>query len=197
VSLEKELTLTAMLLAGGQSRRMGTDKATLMVNGERLWQRQLGVLREVAPDVLWISARVRPDWCPEDVGVILDEPPSQGPLSGIVAALTRLRTSHLLALAIDMPQMTGAHIRKLWSYVEMGRGVVAINENWFEPLCAIYAAEASDAARRALSQGQLSLQDFAQNLSHRGCTKSYEIPESEKHLYLNLNEPGPADTRAR
>lgn len=186
--MSKGLTLTAMLLVGGQSRRMGTDKATLMVGGEWLWQRQLGVLRDMAPDTLWISARARPDWCPEDVEVILDEVPSRGPLSGIVAALARLRTSHLLALAIDMPQMTIAHIRKLWSRAGSGHGVVPVNETCFEPLCAIYPAEAFDMAQRALSQGQLSLQDFARDLSQRNWIKSYEILDDEKHLYFNLNE---------
>jgi molybdopterin-guanine dinucleotide biosynthesis protein A len=137
---------------------------------------------------LWISARARPDWCPEDIEVILDEPPSRGPLSGIAAALARLRTSHLLALAIDMPQMTTAHIRKLWSCTEAGRGVVPINENWFEPLCAIYPAGASDVARRALSQGQLSLQDLARNLNDGNWIKRYEIQDGEKHFYFNFNE---------
>jgi molybdopterin-guanine dinucleotide biosynthesis protein A len=177
-----------MLLVGGQSRRMGTDKAMLMMGGERLWQRQLGVLREVAPERLWISARARPDWCPEDVEAILDEPPSRGPLSGIAAALARLRTSHLLVLAIDMPQMTAAHVRKLWSRAKAGRGVVPINENWSEPLCAIYPAETSETALRALSQGRLSLQNFASDLIDGNWIKRYEIPDAERHLYLNLNE---------
>ena len=183
-----------MLLVGGQSRRMGTDKAMLMMGGERLWQRQLGVLRELAPEVLWISVRFRPEWCPEDAEVIADEPPSRGPLSGIAAALARLRTSHLLTLAIDMPQMTAAHIRKLWSRAETGRGVLPANENWFEPLCAIYPVEASDLARRALSQGELSLQHLARALNQGSLAMRYEIPDSEKHLYLNLNEPGLART---
>jgi len=170
---------------------MGADKATMMMGGERLWQRQLSVLRELAPDTLWISARARPDWCPDDLEVILDEAPSRGPLSGIAAALTRLQTPHLLALAIDMPQMTTAHIQKLCSCAEAGCGVVPANENWFEPLCAVYPAEASDAAHRALSQGQLSLQDFARDLNRGNRIRRYEIQDSEKHFYLNLNEPEP------
>jgi molybdopterin-guanine dinucleotide biosynthesis protein A len=192
VSSGKELTLTALLLVGGESRRMGTDKATLMMGGERLWHRQLGVLRELGPNTLWISARARPDWCPKDIEVILDEPPSRGPLTGITAALTRLQTSHMLALAVDMPQMTAAHIRKLWSSAEPGRGVIPANEDWFEPLCAVYPVEATEAAQRALSQGQLSLQNLARNLSLRNWLKCYEIPGAEKSLYLNLNEWGRA-----
>lgn len=181
-----------MLLVGGQSRRMGTDKATLMIGGQWLWNRQLGILRELAPDAIWISARARPSWCPEGIEVILDEAPSRGPLSGITAALGRLQTSHLLALAIDMPQMTAEHIRTLWSGAEAGRGVMPVNENWFEPLCAIYPAEASEVARDALTQGKLSLQNLAHNLSQGNRMTRYEIPEAEKNLYLNLNEWGPS-----
>jgi molybdopterin-guanine dinucleotide biosynthesis protein A len=170
---------------------MGTDKATLMMGGERLWQRQVGTLRELGPNALWISARARPDWCPQDIEVILDAPPSRGPLTGISAALTRLQTSHLLALAIDMPQMTAAHIRKLWSSAGPGRGVIPGNEDWFEPLCAVYPVEAAEAAQRALSQGQLSLQNLAQNLGQENLLKRYEILGAEKSLYLNLNEWSP------
>lgn len=187
----REMTLTAMLLVGGQSRRMGSDKATLTIDGQRLWQRQLGVLREVAPETLWISARARPDWCPQDMEVILDEAPSRGPLSGIAAALARLRTSHLLALAIDMPQMTAAHIRKLWSCARPGCGVVPVNEDWFEPLCAVYPAEASEVGQGALSHGRLSLQNLARKLCEANRITRYEIPVAEKNLYLNLNEWGP------
>ncbi len=170
---------------------MGTDKATLTIEGQPLWQRQLGVLRELTPDALWISSRTRPDWCPQDAEVILDEPPSRGPLSGIAAALSHLRTSHMLMLAIDMPRMTAAHIRKFLSSARAGCGVVPVNENWLEPLCAVYPAQASDAAHRALSQDKLSLQHLARTLCDENLLERYEIQDSEKHFYLNLNEPGP------
>ncbi len=189
------MTLTAMLLVGGESRRMGVDKATLTISHEPLWKRQLGMLRELTPDNLWISARSRPGWCPQDAEVILDEPPSRGPLSGMTAALSRLQTSHLLVLAIDMPQMTSAHIRKLLSSMRPGCGVLPANENWFEPLCAVYPAEASEAARRALSRGELSLQHLARTLCDENMLEHFEIPDSEKLLYLNLNEPGSIDEK--
>src|SRR5262245_41494556 len=104
------MTLTAVLFAGGESRRMGVDKAMLTIRGETLWRRQLSVLRDVKPHALWISARVKPAWCPADVGVVLDEPPSCGPVSGLLAAFACLSTSHLLVLAVDLPNMTSEHL---------------------------------------------------------------------------------------
>src|SRR5215467_14754983 len=113
--MERAMTLTALLMAGGVSRRMGFDKATVMLAGKPLWQRQLTLLKKLHPQNLCVSARCRPAWCPADIEIMLDEPPSRGPLSGLAAALTRLKTSHLLALAIDLPRMTGLHLRQLWA----------------------------------------------------------------------------------
>jgi molybdopterin-guanine dinucleotide biosynthesis protein A len=158
------MTLTAVLFTGGSSRRMGADKAGLIFDGEPLWSRQLRLLRELRPDALWISARSRPAWCPPEIEVVLDVPPSHGPLSGLSAALSRLQTSHLLVLAVDLPQMTAAHLRKLWSLARPGCGVLPMAGEYFEPLCAIYPASAASAAKDALTSDDLSLHSLAQNL---------------------------------
>src|SRR4051794_21524838 len=97
---------SVVLLAGGKSQRMGRDKATLPFFGRPLWQIQLETLRKLRPVEIFVSARIDPKWRPRDVQFIQDVPPSRGPLSGIAASLVKIRTRHLLALAIDMPFMT-------------------------------------------------------------------------------------------
>src|SRR5258707_3362744 len=92
--------VSAVLLAGGESRRMGTDKATFLFRGKPLWQVQLETLRRLRPAEIFLSARTDPSWRPDDVQFIADIPPSCGPLSGIAASLVKIRTAHLLALAI-------------------------------------------------------------------------------------------------
>jgi len=181
------MTLTAMLLVGGESRRMGTDKATLVVGGEPLWQRQLRILRELQPQALWISARAQPAWSAGQGEVILDAPPSRGPLSGIAAALARLQTSHLLALAVDMPQMTATHLKRLLALAQPGCGVVPDNGSVFEPLCAVYPSEARAIASHALAQNQLSLQHLVQILSANNYVKILPVTEPDSSLYYNAN----------
>src|SRR5881227_573469 len=51
------MKLTAVLLAGGESRRMNTEKATIIFNGEPLWQRQIKLLRHLGPENILVSAR--------------------------------------------------------------------------------------------------------------------------------------------
>src|SRR5204863_6464760 len=99
------MNISAVLLAGGESRRMGQDKATLLFHGKPLWQIQLELLQRLEPAGILVSARTDPAWRPADVQFVADDPPSRGPLSGIAASLAHMHTAHLLALAIDMPFM--------------------------------------------------------------------------------------------
>src|SRR5262245_18641755 len=99
------MTLSVVLLAGGESRCMGTDKATFLFRGKPLWQTQFETLRKLRPKEIFVSARIDPPWRCVDVVFVADVPPSRGPLSGLAASLDQLSTTHLMALAIDMPWM--------------------------------------------------------------------------------------------
>jgi molybdenum cofactor guanylyltransferase len=183
------MTLTAVLFGGGLSRRMGTDKATLAIAGEPLWTRQLRVLRELQPDTLWVSARNRPAWCPVEIEVVLDAEPSRGPLSGLAAALRKMKTSHLLALAVDLPRITGEPLRKLRSLAQPGCGVVPERDEFLEPLCAIYPSEAAATAESALTGEDVSLRQFSRTLLRDGRLRTYTLTEEEKLLFHNVNFP--------
>ena len=182
-------TLTAVLFVGGESRRMGADKATLTIAGEPLWSSQLAKLRNLCPDKLLISARVRPTWSPVDIEVVLDEPPSQGPLSGITAALSHIRSTHLLALAIDLPGMTTEHLLELWQLARPGVGVIPQCGKYYEPLSTIYPATAVSIAESALAIGSLSLQSLIENLFERQEACIYPVNDDDRHLYRNMNSP--------
>jgi molybdenum cofactor guanylyltransferase len=182
-------TLTTVLLTGGESRRMGTDKATLIYEGQPLWRRQLDLLRALQPEAALISARTKPAWCPSDTGVVLDEPPSRGPLSGLVATLKNVPTTYLLLLAVDLPQMTPEHLRSLWMQARPGRGVIPQNGDYFEPLCAIYPAESFALAAQSLATGQLALRALARALIRGQLMQTYPLKADERQFYRNGNTP--------
>src|SRR3954463_11962510 len=136
----KRMTLTALLLAGGESRRMGRDKATIELGGRPLWERQLELLRAVRPEKIFVSARSTPSWLPNTVELLVDDPPSHGPLSGLTKGLAAMRTTHLLVLAVDMPFMTAGELGSLLERASDGCGVVPTIAEWAEPLAAVYPA---------------------------------------------------------
>ena len=183
------MNLGAVLLAGGESRRMGKDKATALFQGKPLWQVQLSLLQEVQPAEIFLSARSDPDWRPADVKFVADEPPSRGPLSGVAASLGWIRTRHLLALAIDMPFMNEKYLRFFCDQTEPGRGVLPMIGDRAEPLAAIYPVEARVDLVAALSGSDFLLQTATQRLVQAGRLRVTPVAEAEKEFFRNLNEP--------
>lgn len=183
------MTLTGVLLVGGRSQRMGVDKASLLIRGEPLWARQLRLLRRLNPEALCVSARRRPAWCPEDIELVLDAPPSRGPLSGLAAALQRRQTAHLIALAIDLPRVNLAFLRRLWRLARPGCGVIPFNGKYFEPLCAVYPVEAAPVAAAVLDCDDHSLQPLARRLIAEGRVQSYPLTPAARRLLANANTP--------
>ena len=145
------MKISVVLVAGGESRRMGRDKATLLFHAKPLWQVQLELLQKLEPTEIFVSARTDPVWRPAEVQFVADNSPSRGPMSGLSASLARMRAQHLLALAIDMPFMTEKYLRRLCSQIEPGRGVVPFIRDRAEPLAAIYPRDAGPEFSRALS----------------------------------------------
>jgi molybdenum cofactor guanylyltransferase len=191
------MTITAVLLAGGESRRMGRDKATIEFEGQPLWQRQLEILRSLAPEKIFVSARTTPSWLPDDIEVILDDPPSRGPLSGLTKALEHMRTSHLLALAIDMPFMTSKQLGTLWCRAATGCGVVPVLGEGAEPLAAIYPAEAAPEFATALAGFDFSLQGLIRKLAAQGKLQLLPASVEDEYLYGSVNEPDDLERPAR
>jgi molybdenum cofactor guanylyltransferase len=181
------MTFSAVLLAGGESRRMGTDKATFLFRGKPLWQVQLETLRRLRPAEIFVSARTDPSWRPADVQFIADIPPSCGPLSGLAASLTRIHTVHLLPLAIDMPLMTENYLRSMCDAIAPGRGVIAKVGNRAEPLAAVYPREAEIDFRTVLAGTDFSLQNVVRRLVTSGKLLEISVTKQQRALFRNVN----------
>lgn len=91
------ISFSAALLAGGQSKRMGHDKALIQdpVSGDVFWQRQLRILEELHSDEILWSGTAR-DGLPNDIRVVEDVIPQAGPLAGLGACPNIFRTDLLV-----------------------------------------------------------------------------------------------------
>ncbi|MEY2438959.1 MAG: molybdenum cofactor guanylyltransferase [Verrucomicrobiota bacterium] len=183
------MKFSAVLLAGGESRRMGRDKATLLFSGAPLWKRQIELLRQLEPAEIFISGRTDPVWRPANVDFVADVPPSRGPLSGLAASLRRIQTDHLLTMAIDMPLMTAAWLGGMCDRIEPGHGLLPMIGNRAEPLAAIYPVEVAADCDKALAGKDFSLQSVVRQLVAAGTLRIVEVPEDGQELYRNINIP--------
>jgi molybdopterin-guanine dinucleotide biosynthesis protein A len=183
-------TFSAVLLAGGQSRRMGRDKALLPLPGSGilLWQRQLHMLEELKPDEIFWSGPARPH-LPAHVRPLSDEIENAGPLSGISAGLNALQSELLIVLAIDLPRMNAAFLRGLVAQCSHPCGAVVRRKDFFEPLAAVYPKGLHVLAAEHLRQKHYALQDFIREAVRQELLAAVTIDASDGTLFKNVNSP--------
>lgn len=185
----------AVLLAGGNSARMGRDKAGIHFRGEELWRRQLATLRALNPRELFISGRITAPYAGGGIEIVPDLTPARGPLSGLEASLVRATSRLVLVLAIDLPLMTAGFLARLLNVATAsGTGVVPRTGERFEPLAAIYSRECLSLVRRGLESDDFSMQNFARKAVGERLLTPLELAPEESPLFRNLNTP--ADLRA-
>lgn len=191
MSRQKSSWATA-LLAGGQSTRMGSDKALLDWKGKPLWQAQWEKLSALKPTQLILSCRQEQHLIPENGEVLYDPPGNAGPLPAILRCLESVQTP-LLVLAVDMPEMTVAFLDELVHsavYTSKGnQGIVCRSSRSYEPLCAIYPTGVIPLLSNAISSGELRLQSFVRSAIAQGWLQERMLTKEEEALFLNLNSP--------
>ena len=172
--------MSGLLLAGGSSSRMGTDKASVELEGRPLAVRVLEVLREVADDVVVASGDgERLGWLGAEQ--VADVVPDVGPLSGLVAGLEHARRPLVAVLAVDLPFASAAVLRLLAGLAGEHDAVVPVTDAGLEPLHAIYAAAAAPRLRAALESGERSL---------RGALSTVSVRRVEPHEWRPADPAG-------
>lgn len=186
---EAPASFAAALITGGQSSRMGRDKAWLDWRGEPLWQYQIGKLAQLSPTLLLISCREEQRITPDKVEVLHDPPDNQGPLPALARCLARAQMP-LLVLAVDMPHITVPLLREL---IPQGattpQGTVFRGAHGYEPLCAVYPVATLPLLEESLAHGKLRLQDFVQEAVDTGFLRVIPLSKEREALFFNLNTP--------
>jgi molybdenum cofactor guanylyltransferase len=141
--------VTAYVIAGGKSSRMGRDKAFLELGGKTLLERALGLAGAVAGE-----AKIVGD--PAKFGkfgaVVQDVYPERGPLGGIHAALTESQTELNLMIGVDLPFLKVGFLQLLISVANKSGALVTVPRvgGYYEPLTAAYRKGFSVLAETAL-----------------------------------------------
>ena len=135
-------TLNGLVLAGGQSRRMRTDKAALTIGGDPALHRAYGLIQRYC-DACFVSIRADQanDPVRRDLPHVVDDGVSEGPLAGIVSALNSQPGCAWLVVACDLPLLDDATLTRLTAH-RNGNAIVtafaSAHDGLPEPLCAIY-----------------------------------------------------------
>jgi molybdenum cofactor guanylyltransferase len=191
------LDLSAAVLAGGASRRMGRDKALMTLDGRTLLERAVVAVASVARDTFVVGDRAA--YHQFGVAVVADEFPGAGPLGGIATALRHARHAHVLVVACDMPflsvpllQAMAAQPRDFDVLVPVTSSVASgqRSASTYETLHAIYERSILPAIELRIARGELQVAAALAGLAVR------ELPEAWLREYdpamrsfVNANRP--------
>jgi molybdenum cofactor guanylyltransferase len=191
-------SLAAIVLAGGQSRRMGRDKALLSIGGVPLLQRVCEVALQCTPLVYVITFRpeqyraIVPATCRLlQEQALLGEIKPHGPLLGFAQALETVQREETqaewaLLLACDLPHLSSKTLHHWVKDLENADDAIAVlprsHKGW-EPLCGFYRTSCLHRLRAAIAQGDRSFQRWLSQESVKA------LPLDDTQMLFNCNTP--------
>lgn len=153
--------VTGVVLAGGKSTRMGTDKTRLTLGNKSFLQTAVQKLMDICDTVIIVSNKsTLKRKVPSNVKVVRDLEKNIGPMMGILTGLTQISTNSALVLACDVPLVSP---RVLLYLKETGGGNDIVVPRWYgriEPLVGIYTKACIQPIQESIKNKCLSLVDF-------------------------------------
>jgi molybdopterin-guanine dinucleotide biosynthesis protein A len=172
---------TAYVLAGGLSRRMGTNKLSLIIDGVSLLERTTTKCAASFEQVKLVAPEVG-DLAELGYPVILDSPSALGPMAGIIAALEDCQAESCFVTAADLFDLRAEVVALLVSQYR-GQQYLGLKEPLgIQPLCGIYHRSALTVLHARASQGEFGMVDALKQMA----TDSIALPPG---LWRNINCP--------
>lgn len=187
-------SIEGFILVGGESRRMGRDKAQLPLDGQTFVQHIASELRVVTTSVKVVGNRgstLQPHDSP-GVASIPDVYPRWGALGGVHSALKACSATWALVVACDFPYVTSGLFARLAGFCEDHEAVAPIqNDEIPQPLCALYrVAPCLERAEQLINSGERKPIALLQSVRTRWVmfTELSDLDEAS-HFFDNINTP--------
>lgn len=181
--------VSVAVLAGGQSRRMGTDKSFIQLHDKPLIQHVLDRVGALNLPVT-IIANQRERYLPFGFPVYADVLPGKGSLGGIYTALHYSPTPYVLCVACDMPFLKPELLEYLISLHESYCAVVPLVNGERQALHAIYNRDCMPSIEKQLERDDLTIHNLFRRVRTRVVTQlTIAAFDPHFHSFINLNTP--------
>lgn len=160
--MDRANNYSMLLLAGGKSLRMGTNKAELLYKGKTFVENLIEKAEYLGIKHIYLSGYQEDR---QDVNVIWDIYPEVGPLGGLHAGMKNIETACFLVLPVDVPQIPESFLEDLISYHEkklLGSDeenipLILEHQGFLEPLIGIYPKDMADFVEERIKNQYLSV----------------------------------------
>jgi molybdopterin-guanine dinucleotide biosynthesis protein A len=191
--------MTAIILAGGKSSRLGRSKALQVIEGKSLIQWVIDRLATLSTEIIIATAHGEAIPCSSAVRIktVADTYPGKGPLVGIYSGLVASSSSRAIVVGCDTPFLSVGLLEYMTQICSTFDVIVPRIKNELEPLCAVYSKNCSSPIQGLLEQDEMRIRKLF------GMVKVKYVEEDEinrfdpEHLsFFNVNSQADLD-RAR
>lgn len=181
--------LTALVLAGGESRRFGRDKALLELEGRTLLEHVCTAVGAVADEILVIGR----DHMPVElagVRALPDDSPGFGPMGGLLTGLRAAKHDLIVATACDLPFISVSMLRQLAQLPPNFDAAVPLWKGLPQPLSAVYRRNVLPAIQTQIESGDFRVRRLLDRLQVWWLEESQlGASDADQHCFTNINHP--------
>jgi len=184
--------ITGVILAGGQSRRMGSDKRFIRIGAQTLLERTISVCEQVFTEVLTVVASPHRELSKLSPRVVTDLIPDCGSLGGLYTGLFHASCPHVFVVACDMPFLDAVVIRRFLALDRHADLLMVRLAQGLQPMHAVYSKACLPYLKRMIEAGILKIQRLAEEQGLAVHVISEEVMRSISPRllsFLNVNTP--------
>lgn len=179
--------MNAIILAGGQSSRFGSDKAFIEIDGVPLIKRQIQFLKDIFKKIIIVTNKPQ-DYKFEDVELVQDIIKNRGPLAGIYSGLMASDTFYNFFIPCDMPFLNSGLINYMFGLKEGFDAVVPKLKKGYETLFAIYSKNCLEPIYKILNTDNLRIVNFFAQVKLREVSEEEVLVFGDPDiLFMNIN----------
>jgi len=178
----------ALILAGGENKRLAVTKGFLKINGRRIIESNVELLKGIF-DCVIISTNNPETYFYIGIPMIGDILKYRGPLTGILSALITLETPELFVTACDMPFIKPELVRHIVDrWVDNKEAVIPIFDSKPQPLLGIYSKSLVDKMEQSIKEDIRSVREFLKEIDAFYISeKEVELIDPEGKSFVNIN----------
>jgi len=177
--------ITGVILAGGQSSRMGTDKGLMLLNSEPMISYLIKLLKPIVEEVIIVAKSEK--YKVFGLSVFPDKMALKGPVGGIYSGLFHSNTEKVFVVSCDTPFITQELVQLIIDADNGNDVVISKHNDKLEPLIGLYSKNGMDVFKNCIDQDKLKLIKVLDRLD----TKIIDLDKSEvdSSVFYNINTP--------
>ncbi len=182
--------ITGVVLAGGQSLRMGYNKADAEMHGESMLARMIDKLKEITPVIVVSSGTATYPNIPWTQ--IPDEHPQCGPLGGIYSVLKASSTSLNLVVSCDMPLISTSLLKHIVAIAAQKDSLITVpidDNGQPQMMCAVYHKDVLPILEQQIDAQSYKMKSLLDLVSVEYIKIAREHPHYQENAFINVNSP--------